>query len=548
VTGTHGSDHSTLREYLGVVRRRKWLALAAIVLLPAAAVVFSQRQETQYQASADVLLSAQNLAAELTGTQSTGITLTPDRIAQTQAEVARVSRVAQGALQRVPGTGLSPAEFLTHSGVSTAADADVLTFKVTNHDPERAVRLVNAYAAAYVEYRHLLDTDAIKNALSGVNRRIYELAGQGDHESALYTSLVDRQQTLETMEALQTSNASVIQAADGAAQTQPRTVRNAILALILGVLLGLGLAFLYEALDTRVRSAEDVAGRLNVPLLARIPAPPRPLRSDDRLVMVAEPRSQKAEPFRVLRTNLEYVSLESKPRTIVVTSALEGEGKSTTAANLAVALARAGNHVALVDLDLRRPYLDRFFGMQNPPTLMDVALGRVSVENALVPFAFSGTYTPTPGTNGNGGSRNGGSTPTGLLEVLAAGPMPPNPGEFTGSKIMGDILSRLAERASIVIVDTAPLLGVGDTLALSKFVDAVVLVTRLNRLRKPTLAEVGRLLESTPINVLGFVVTDAEAEDHYGYGYYGYGYKHSRAREVYGEEALRQAISAEGGR
>jgi Mrp family chromosome partitioning ATPase len=548
MTGLQGSERSALREYLGVLRRRKWIALAAIVLLPVAAVVFSERQEALYQAKAGVLLSSQNLAAQLTGTQSTGITLTPDRIAQTQAQVARVSRVAQDTLRRVPGAGLSPGELLARSSVSTEANADVLTFRVTNHDPDLAVRLVNAYAAAYVSYRHRLDTDAIKNALDGVDRRIDELVAVGNEKSALYASLLDRQQTLETMEALQTSNASVIQGAAGVSQTQPRTIRNAILGLLLGVLLGLGLAFLYEALDTRVRSADDVARRLRVPLLARIPAPPRSVRADDGLVMIADPRSHKAEPFRVLRTNLEYVSLESKPKTIVFTSALEAEGKSTTAANVAVALARAGHHVALVDLDLRRPYLDRFFGMQNAPTLMDVALGRVTVENALVPFTFSGTQLPA-GANGNGRSRNGGSQATGLLEVLAAGPMPPNPGEFSGSQAMASVLSRLSERASFVIIDAAPLLGVGDTLALSKFVDAIVLVARLNRLRKPVLAEVGRLLDSTPVKVLGFVVTDAEAEEDYGYGYgYGYGYTPSREREVHGEEALRQAISAEGRR
>jgi succinoglycan biosynthesis transport protein ExoP len=539
VTASPGSDHSSLRQYLGVVRRRKWIALAAIVLVPAAAIVFSQRQQALYQAKARVLLSAQNLAAQLTGTQATGITLTPDRIAQTQADVARVSQVARGVLQRVPGTGLTPTGFLADSSVSTSPNADVLTFKVTNHDPGLAARLVNAYAQSYVAYRHKLDTEAIKNALSGVNTRIDQLAAGGDRKSALYATLLDRQQTLETMEALQTSNASVIQRAGGAAQTQPRTTRNAILGLILGIVLGLGLAFLYEALDTRVRSAEEVSRRLNVPLLARIPAPPRPLRSDDRLVMVADPRSQKAEPFRVLRTNLEYVSLESKPRTIVVTSALEGEGKSTTASNLAVALVRAGSHTVLVDLDLRRPYLDRFFGMRDQPTLMDVALGHVSLENALVPFVFSGTDFRSPPARDNGGSKT-----SGLLEVLAAGPMPPNPGEFTGSPIVAGILSTLAERAPYVIIDTAPLLGVGDTLTLIKSVDAMVLVTRLNKLRKPMLAEVSRLLDGTPADVLGFVVTDAEAEDHYGYGYYGYGYKPSRVRPVYGEEAPQRTVTA----
>jgi len=540
-----GPDHSVIRQYLGVVRRRKWIALAAIVLVPVAAIVFSQRQQALYQASAGVLLSTQNLAAELTGTQSSGISLTPDRIAQTQGDIARVSGVASGALQRVPGTGLTPAGLLARSSVSPSASADVLTFRVTHQDPKLAARLVNAYAGSYVAYRHHLDTQAIKNALDGVNARVKQLIARGDRKSALYASLLDRQQTLETMEALQTSNASVIQSATGAGQTQPRTTRNAILGLLLGIVLGVGLAFLYEALDTRVRSADDVSRRLDVPLLARIPAPPRPLRSADRLVMVAEPRSQKAEPFRVLRTNLEYVSIESRPRTIAITSALEGEGKSTTAANLAVALARAGHDTVLVDLDLRRPYLDRFFGLEGRPTLMDIALGRVPLEQALIPFVFGGSKHHAPPANGNGG---GSMSTTGRLEVLAAGPAPPNPGEFAGSQTVAGILSALAKRAPFVIIDTAPLLGVGDTLSLTRSVDAMVLVTRLNKLRKPMLGELARLLDGAPVDVLGFVVTDAEAEEHYGLGYYGYGYAHTRERAPQGEEALQRTVTAEGDR
>jgi Mrp family chromosome partitioning ATPase len=261
--------------------------------------------------------------------------------------------------------------------------------------------------------------------------------------------------------------------------------------------------------------------------------------------MVAEPRSQRAEPFRVLRTNLEYVSIESRPRTIAITSALEGEGKSTTAANLAVALVRAGHDTILVDLDLRRPYLDRFFGMEGRPTLMDVALGRVTLEKALVPFVFGGSKYHAQPANGNGG---GSMNTTGRLEVLAAGPAPPNPGEFAGSQTVAGILSALAERAPFVIIDTAPLLGVGDTLSLTRSVDAMVLVTRLNRLRKPMLGELARLLEGAPVDVLGFVVTDAEAEEHYGLGYYGYGYGHTRERAAQGEEALHRTVTAEGDR
>ena len=148
-------------------------------------------------------------------------------------------------------------------------------------------------------------------------------------------------------------------------------------------MLGLGLAFLFEALDTRIRSAAEVARRLGLPLLARIPAPRKKLQRADNLVMVAEPSSGSAEAFRVLRTNLEFARLDSDVRSILVTSAVEPEGKSTTAANLAVALARAGRRVVLVDLDLRRPYVDRFFRLFREPGITDVALGEVSLDEAL---------------------------------------------------------------------------------------------------------------------------------------------------------------------
>src|SRR5665647_581122 len=125
-SGGHGAQAATLRDYLHVVQRRKWIILQAVVLVPLAAVLSSLHQQKLYQAEAQVLLSSQNLAAQLTGTQSTGINLQPDRIAQTQADVARVPQLAQRVLDRIPGTGLTPAQLLADSSVSTAANADIL--------------------------------------------------------------------------------------------------------------------------------------------------------------------------------------------------------------------------------------------------------------------------------------------------------------------------------------------------------------------------------------------------------------------------------------
>jgi Mrp family chromosome partitioning ATPase/capsular polysaccharide biosynthesis protein len=541
-------EASTLRDYLRVVRRRKWIILQAVVLVPAAALVFSFYQQPLYQATAEVLLSRQNLATSLTGSPDPLASQQADRVAQTQADLAEVPTVARRTLESAGVTDRTTKDFLERSEVSAKTNADLLELKVTDPNAQVASRLATVYAEEFTKYRRELDTASIQRALTEVETEIARLEALKERDSALYATLVEKQQQLRTMQALQTSNAFVVRAADDAVRVQPKPVRNGILALALGLILGIGLAFLREALDTRVRSAGEIAERLGLPLLARLPEPARRLQKQGRLVTIEQPNSAGAEAFRVLRMNLDFVNLERKARSIMVTSAVEGEGKSTTAANLAVSLARDGRRVVLVDLDLRRPFIDCLFELDARPGLTQVALGRARLADALAPVPVR-NGTPAPNgtepvasparprlvhferSGASTGPSNGRVQTDGALEVLGSGLIPPDSSEFVGARVVADLLDELEERADVVVIDAPPLLNVGDALALSSNVDGLIVVTRLNLIRRPMLAELQRVLETCPTEKLGFVLTGADREDGYGYGYGGYYQYHSHEHE-----------------
>jgi polysaccharide biosynthesis transport protein len=519
---TAAGHTATLRDYLQVVRRRKWIILQAAVLVPAAAIAFSLHQQHLYQSTSSVLLNRQNLADALTGAQDPTVYQQDATITQTQADLARVPRVAAAAITRAHVPSMTAQQLLDNSSVSVKSNADILDFSVTNHEAQLARVLAASYAAAYTVFRRQLDTAAVTRALKSVDVHLHALLHDGDRKSAVYGSLLERQQQLIELDALQSSQANVVQSAGPAAQVQPKPTRNGILGLALGLVLGVGLAFLWEALDTRVRTAQEIGERLGgLALLARVTPPAKKLRSENKLVMLAEPGGVQAEAFRMFRTNLEFVTLDRHVRTLMVTSAAEQEGKSTTAANLAIALARAGRRVVLVDLDLRKPILDRFFDLTGPG-LTQVALGRATLNQALARIAI---VDPDPRrvrrgqTNGNGNGHAPGKPVAGLLEVLPSGPIPPDPGEFVGTQALGEILEELRERADIVLIDTPPVLRVGDALTLSNKVDGIIVVTRLDVVRRQTLSELGRQLATVPTPVLGFVVTGSGGVDGYDYGY-----------------------------
>ena len=528
-----GQGHPTALSAARTLRRGWWIVVLTTLAIAGVAIYQASRQDALYSASAQVLLKYQSLASGLTGIQDLStVYQDPQRVAQTQTQIAMSPDVANRVVEAAKTPGLDAGAFLGSASVTAATDSDILYFTVTYGDGATAAKLATIHAQEFIEHRRELDTEAIVAARTELRGRIDELEQTGFKGSSLLARLVESEQQLRTMEALQTANASLLRPASGAAQIQPRTQRAAVLGVILGLMLGIGLAFVREALDTRVRSSGEVGEKLSTTLLARIPAPPKALRRSNRLVMVASPRGAHAEAFRMLRANLEFVNLDRGARSILVTSALEQEGKSTTVANLAVALARAGQKVALVDLDLRRPAIAKFFGIPDVhPGVTNIAVGSSTLEQALVEVG----RMPSPDDRGPQANGDGAASTTsaGILKVLPSGPLPRDPGEVVNSKRLTGALEELAQRFDFVLVDTPPLLSVGDAMTLSAHADAMITVARLNMLRRASLNELARALETCPTIKLGVVVTGAEAEAGYGYGYGGYEYHRSAEQEYW---------------
>src|SRR3954454_7429206 len=200
-----------LRDYLTILRRRKWVFIIGLVVVPAAAVLFSLTQKNVYQAAAQVLLNRSNLSGQLAGLGPDPTQYQqPQRITGTQAQLARVPLVAQRTLDALHLKDRKAFDLLKNSRVSSGADSDILTFKVTDHVKPLAMRLATEYAHQYTVYRRELDTLALKNALAGVNKKVTDLVKHGDRTSATYASLVDKQQQLLTAESLQTQNAVLV--------------------------------------------------------------------------------------------------------------------------------------------------------------------------------------------------------------------------------------------------------------------------------------------------------------------------------------------------
>jgi polysaccharide biosynthesis transport protein len=499
--------------YLEILRRNAPIVVITTIVIAGLAYAVSLTQSKKYEASSDVFVASGALQSTVGNTPI--LSADPDRVLATQAQVARTPHVADLAAKDANVSGVSSQSLLDDSTVTPGAGEDILTFSVTSSDPQDAQKLANSYANAYIQYRHTLDTATTVQARKQVDRKIQELQAQGGTQAKAIPSLTAKSERLRTQATQGGQNATLGEPATSASQVQPQPVRNAFLGGILGLLLGIGLVFLRDALNTRVRSAAEVEEQLDMPLIGRIPPPPKKLSDANKLSVLVEPHTPQSEAYRMLATNIELVNLERGASSLMVCSPVHSEGKSTTAANLAVAFARRGQHVVLMEADLRRPTMRKLFHLEDGPGIVDVAIGRVSLDEALVTVDLPAEEVMSG--NGTGGSH-------GKLEILAGGPMPPSPAEFMKSRAVADIVARLTERSSLLIIDTPPLLHVSDalTLMLNADVDSAIIAARLGTVRRGALAEAKRILDTAPIVKLGFFTTGAQPKGGYGggYGYY----------------------------
>jgi Mrp family chromosome partitioning ATPase/capsular polysaccharide biosynthesis protein len=493
----------TLREFLRVVYRHKLLIVLLALLAGAGSYLLSTRQTPRYEATSLVLLSNANVPSIVTNTQNPNAGIQPERISATQAQLARVPLVARQALKSAHLRDRAPAQLLAASHVSADPSSDILSFTVGDEKAAVAERLATAYARAYVAYRRAVDSAPYVGAARQLDRRLSQLRAESRADSRLFDSLTTQQQELESIIALQTANAKVVRAADDAAKTQPRPERALAIGLPAGILLGLALALLAHVLDSRVRTLGVAARELGAASLGWLPSPPRRFRH--RLVMLADPTGRYGEAFTSLRTGVDLARRVHGGDVLPVTPLTRHipGGKSSPIANLAVAFARGGLNVVLVDLDLRQPTVARLFGLTPAHGVTEVLLGQASVRDALAAVPIQRPASP------NGRKRNHLDSVEfgGTLRVLPVAGRPANPTDVLATRGVGVILEQLRSEADLVLVDAPPLLEGSDASALSTHVDAIVAIVEIGRDRRGQLAEARRRLAATSATVLGFIGT-----------------------------------------
>jgi Mrp family chromosome partitioning ATPase/capsular polysaccharide biosynthesis protein len=499
------------REFLRPIWTHKWLILVVVIASTALTYAYSERQPDQFTSSTRLYVQALQLDpfAVQTPTQD-------DRSTQNQATLIETRSVAVAAAKRLGFAG-DPGELLGSIEVTPEKGSDFVTITSTRGNPQDAA---NAFARVFVRVRATAQRRRVRAARAAAERELAQLP-ELQPAPAARAALERAIRRYELMEALPSgSTERVDRALPSSVRSAPKPQRNAAFAFALSLVFGILAAYALERFDRRLKRLGQVSPAYRTRLLAALPHASR--RHLKRGLALAKPFR---EVVRGLRTNLQLASLDAPISTLLVTSAIESEGKSTLVRNLALAYQESGLRVAVIECDLRRPALAKLMKVNSQPGLTQVLLDEASLEGAMQTASVDSSAREAVAVAvGAEGETNGGAEANGTISVLTGGGRLANPPTVLGADRMQWIIESLSEHNDIVIIDSSPLLPVADTLPLLAFVDGTVLVARLGVAKRTSARRVRELIDRIPgANLLGVVANDVpKAEFRGGYGYSDY--------------------------
>ncbi len=507
------------RDYLRVLSRRRTTVIFAVLVVAVIALTSALVQTPKYASTASILIKPSN-SSNVLNPNAAAIAGDPTRELQTEIQVIN-SQPVKTAVQSQLGS--TPKVVVVAHG-----QANVIDITAHSTDPPSAAAIANTFAGSFIKYRQTQDLNAALAAESQLQVRIDDLQRQMDRlnvqiKAADPKSLAQVNATLgpQVDNLLQQQGTFKqqlsqiqVQAALGSGGAElespatipdspvsPRPARDLILAILAGLMLGVGAAFALEYFDDSIKSREDldraVAGTPNVGLIPHVPGWKD--RTEPVVVTLTDPTSPAAEAYRSLRTSIQFAALDRPLRTILVTSPSAGEGKSTLLSNLGVALAQVGQRVIITCCDLRRPRLHEFFGLDNSVGFTSVVLGELPAFAALQRVK---------------GQPN--------IRILASGPLPANPSELLSTERAVEVLAALTGEADIVLIDSPPILPVTDAAVLTRMVDGTLLVVTAGSTTRKQVTQALQVLAQVDAPLIGTVLNDFSAEASYGYVYRPY--------------------------
>ncbi|MGV1034624.1 MAG: polysaccharide biosynthesis tyrosine autokinase [Microbacteriaceae bacterium] len=449
-----------IRDFLRILRKSWAIILGFAMLGTAIGLVYALLQKPIYSASSKVFVSTQT--ADTIGELAQGNTFSVQRV-KTYSDLATTPAVLNPVIDDL-GLNVSASELSTQISATAPSGTSLIDISVQDTDPAFAADVANAVAASLAQTVQKLEKSSDNSSVSPIKL------------TPVQTALVP------------------------STPISPNIRMNAVLGLLLGMTAGIGVGVLRHLLDTRIHNQRNLEEITTLPVLGGITFDPTAKKQP--LIVHTDPHSIRAEAFRALRTNLQFIDTDRTSNGFVITSTVSSEGKSTTAANLAIALAEAGRTVLLVEADLRRPKVAEYMGLEGAAGLTDVLIGRVSPNDVIQKWGKGNLY------------------------VLPAGKIPPNPSELLGSTATDRLIKSLNNSFDIVLYDCPPLLPVTDASVLARKVGGLVLVVRIGQAHKAHVHSVLSNLSAVGVHVSGVIMTmiPSRGQKTYGYGY-GYGYE-----------------------